>query len=134
MINEFYGKINFLKKAMDGAWLRNEAISNNISNVNTPGYKRIKVDFEKILDDSIEKKYLELDTTNNRHINQTYDNKNFMPIVKKDNFYSTKKDGNNVNIDVEMANLAKNTVYYNALSRMASDEISKIKTIINGGR
>ena len=32
--------INVLDKAADAAWLRNDAISNNIANVDTPGYKR----------------------------------------------------------------------------------------------
>ena len=38
--------INVLDKAADGAWLRNEAISNNIANATTPNYKRQDVAFE----------------------------------------------------------------------------------------
>ena len=38
--------INVLDKAADAAWLRNDAISNNIANVDTPGYKRQDVNFE----------------------------------------------------------------------------------------
>jgi len=38
--------INVLDKAADAAWLRNDAISNNISNADTPGYKRHDVNFE----------------------------------------------------------------------------------------
>ena len=32
--------INVLNRAADAAWQRNEAISNNIANVDTPGYTR----------------------------------------------------------------------------------------------
>ena len=38
--------INVLNRAADAAWQRNEAISNNIANVDTPGYKRQDVAFE----------------------------------------------------------------------------------------
>ena len=35
--------------------VRNEAISNNIANVNTPGYKRSYVRFEELLSESVGK-------------------------------------------------------------------------------
>ena len=41
-----YDYVNVLDKAMDASWLRNEAISNNIANADTPGYKRQDVNFE----------------------------------------------------------------------------------------
>ncbi len=40
MLNQSFQNINIAKKAMDGSWLRHEALSNNLANVNTPGYKR----------------------------------------------------------------------------------------------
>ena len=49
MINNFFGNVDFLKKALDGSWSRMEAISSNITNVNTPGYKRLTVNFENVL-------------------------------------------------------------------------------------
>ena len=50
MINtNAFDYINVLDKAADAAWLRNAAISNNISNVDTPGYKRQDVAFESEL-------------------------------------------------------------------------------------
>ena len=41
--------INVLDKAADASWLRNQAIANNIANVDTPGYKREDITFEKEL-------------------------------------------------------------------------------------
>ena len=41
-----FNYINVLDKAADAAWLRNEAIANNIANATTPGYKRQDVAFE----------------------------------------------------------------------------------------
>ena len=50
MINtNAFDYINVLDKAADASWLRNAAIGNNISNVDTPGYKREDVAFESEL-------------------------------------------------------------------------------------
>ena len=47
MVNSnIFDYINVLDKAADASWLRNEAISNNIANVDTPNYKRQDVAFE----------------------------------------------------------------------------------------
>jgi flagellar basal-body rod protein FlgB len=46
-----------------------------------------------------------------------------------------RNDGNNVDIDREMAALAKNTIMFEALSQEIKGEFEKIKTaIIEGGR
>ena len=41
--------INIMDKAADASWKRESAISNNIANADTPGYKRQDVDFESAL-------------------------------------------------------------------------------------
>ena len=48
-----FNYINVLEKAADASWIRNAAISNNIANVDTPGYKRKDVDFEKYLQSAV---------------------------------------------------------------------------------
>ena len=35
-----------MRKAMDGLVARNDALSSNLANVDTPGYKPVKVEFE----------------------------------------------------------------------------------------
>ena len=47
--SDAYDYINILDKAADASWLRDSAISNNIANVDTPGYKREYVNFEAVL-------------------------------------------------------------------------------------
>ena len=44
-----YNYINVLEKASDASWTRNSVISNNIANVDTPGYKRKDIRFEEYL-------------------------------------------------------------------------------------
>lgn len=135
MLNRTYSNVNFFQKALDATWLRNEAISNNIANVNTPGYKRATVEFENILKDKMIERTVPLRTTNIRHIGKNNSIHNINPKIKINKEYSTKHDKNNVNIDVEMANLAKNTIMYNAIVNQTSREFEKIKSVISeGGR
>ena len=55
--------VNVLDKAADAAWLRNDAISNNLSNVDTPGYKRQDVDFQSQLAKALgNSKYISMDS------------------------------------------------------------------------
>ena len=44
-----FNYINVLDKAADASWIRNEAIANNIANVDTPGYKRKDISFNTFL-------------------------------------------------------------------------------------
>lgn len=135
MFNKSFNNINYMSKALDGLWKRNEAINNNIANVNTPGYKKRKVEFEDELRNELINRKVELTRTNKKHIKVGNIHKKFNPQFVRENGYSTRKDGNNVNIDVEMADLAKNTMMYNSVTRQVSSEINKLRSIINeGGR
>ncbi|MTI47983.1 flagellar basal body rod protein FlgB [Sporosalibacterium faouarense] len=133
MIKNVYSNVDFLKKALDGTWVRNEAISNNIANVNTPGYKKNIVEFENILKDEIKSNGMGLKATNEKHIKSNGSSEEFNPIVKEQKNTSTRLDDNNVNIDVEMANLAKNAIMYDALIRQVSNEFIKIRNVIEEG-
>lgn len=119
-----------MNQALDGYSKRNESINNNISNVNTPGYKKTKILFEENLKSQINKNdNLKLKTTNNKHIKDVGGTN----MVIENKHFSTRRDGNNVNIDVEMAVLAKNTMMYNAVIRQVSNESRKIRSIIKEG-
>lgn len=133
MIGKAYENINFLQNALDGTWLRNEAISNNIANVNTPGYKKITVEFENMLKDQINSNSISLKVTDDKHIGSGNSVDNFEPLVKVNRNTSVRKDGNNVNIDMEMGDLAKNSIMYDGLIRQISRKFTGIKTIIQEG-
>ena len=56
-----FNYINVLEKATDASWTRNALISNNIANVDTPGYKRKDVTFEATLPEYFKKIVKELE-------------------------------------------------------------------------
>jgi len=135
MIDRISRQTDLLERALDACWVKNEVISNNIANAETPGYKKFKVYFEASLN---EKK-------SEFHIASIQKNPKFLPIgkeralskdiiVKRDYSTSMRKDGNNVDIDEENAELAKNSLQYNILSNQLSKELSLIKQAINEGR
>lgn len=132
MINSSFKNVDFLKKAMDGSWLKNKAIANNIANVNTPGYKREVVNFEDVLKN-------ELNMTTGTKINKTnsthMDNYNgYTPTIEKVKNTSFRKDENNVNIDIEMAEYSKNTIHFQFLTKQLNSQFSRIRSAIKDGR
>lgn len=136
MLNRLYGNMDVLTAALDGSSLKNKTISNNLANVNTPGYKKSTVNFESELRSIIEGKNtkLSLNKTNNRHLGKGSGSlQNFQPNVDVHENTSTRRDKNNVNPDIEMIELAKNTIVYNALADRISGKFSKIQSVIAEG-
>lgn len=134
MFNMNFGEIGLLGKALDASSLRNEVISNNIANVDTVGFKRSDVNFESLLNDLVNSNKINGYITDPHHIPIGSGSiENVEPEVVKDNSTSMRLDGNNVDIDVEMANLAKNQLYYNALVQRATGELNSIMTAVKDG-
>ncbi|MBB6216468.1 flagellar basal-body rod protein FlgB [Anaerosolibacter carboniphilus] len=135
MLNKSFGNIKTLEKSLNASWLRNETISNNIANVNTPGYKRESVEFESILKDSLLNIGIEGKMTHEKHMPiGAVDIDHIEPSISKDFNSKYRRDGNNVNIDVEMASLAKNTIRYNMMTQRVTGKLNKLKSIVKDGR
>ena len=111
-----FNTINVLDKAADAASLRNTAIANNLANVDTPGYKRQDVDFERVLQREY-KSYSSKSGGVRKRISRINDNLNSLDTgVYSDSVgYSYRIDENNVDTDTENAELAANTEKYNGL-------------------
>ena len=129
--------ISVLTKSMDASALKQKVTSNNIANINTPEYKRQYVDFETRLNEAINN---DLDLkgklyrTNEKHFPLNVSIDKIQPMVKTDNSTSLREDGNNVDLDMELADLAENTIRYNTLTETAIKKYSGIKNAIRGGR
>ncbi|HPZ52137.1 MAG TPA: flagellar basal body rod protein FlgB [Clostridia bacterium] len=126
MANNIFSHIDKFKVGLDASWLRNEILANNIANVDTPNFKRSDVRFSKILEDSISMK-----TTRDKHINPA-SSSNYSVEVYEDSNTNVRMDGNNVDIEREMNELAKNAIWYNYLTHMVTKEIKLLDLAING--
>ena len=125
------------EKGLDAAWLRNEVLSHNLANVDTPTYKRKDVDFEKYLRGALN--YGLDDVIVNRRHNFRFSKAPSIDSIKPNvmeeyNTMAMRIDGNNVDIDEEMAQMAKNTIRYNVMTQNLTDKFSKIKHAITEGR
>ena len=127
MINSnIYDYVNVLDKAADASWMRQEAISNNIANVNTPGYKRQDVAFEDSLQEAISSSRYR--STDEKVANLSKADLRIRSYTDSSGF-SYRLDGNNVDIDTENAALARNQLKYNALVDSINHEFSMIKAV-----
>lgn len=119
---------NLLTRGLDAASTRSQAISSNIANINTAGYKRKYVTFEENLKNSVDK--LELKTDDEKHMKLGND---YGAITTNtDSSTSMRSDGNNVDIEVETVNQAANELMYNALITLENNRLSMQKSVING--
>lgn len=135
MINtNVFDYVNVLEKAADAAWIRNEAIANNIANADTPGYKRQDVAFESELKKALRSaKY-----SNNREsrdtLGEVVSNINLKkldarPFTDHGN-YSYRIDGNNVDPDTEGVKMAENQLYYQGLIQSINGEFSSLQMVM----
>lgn len=115
-----------LKKGLDAVWLRQQVISNNIANDETPGYKSKKVEFESLLQDVLDGNYSDRDSVMKAI-------ENIDPVISENTTTSTRQDGNNVDLDSENIELARAQLQYDFLVSSLSSQINRLKYAINGG-
>ena len=102
-----------LERALQGSSMRHAALSENIANVNTPGYQRRDVDFKTALQAAMPGGGSAISSVP------------FAPAV--DGASPVRADGNSVDIDTENAALAQNALEYEAMTQVlrARDEITR---------
>ena len=127
---------NYLGRGLAAANLRQEVISNNIANVNTPNFKKSDVVFEELL-----AKEIGMDDSGRLPLVRTHDR--HLPVgmiggakasIQEDDTTTMRVDNNNVDIDIEMASLAKNQLYYNAMATELGGYVNKLKNVITSGQ
>ena len=122
-----FGYIDVLNSAANSSWLRNEVLSSNIANVDTPGYKRKDVSFAEYLNSAI-------GGSSSDNLTQRVNNVDFSTLnsrVYTDNStLSYRLDGNNVDIETENVELASNQLMYQSLIDSMSNEFARIKSVL----
>lgn len=126
--------LNILEKGLDASSLRQKVLADNVANVDTPGFKRSDVSFQEVLGQALGEENsttgLLLKRTSPQHLPGS--NENAVTGVVQEQNTSLRNDGNNVDIDREMANVAENGIYYNSVTRAISAEIALLRAAIQG--
>jgi flagellar basal-body rod protein FlgB len=122
-----FNYVNVLDKAADASWKRETVLSNNIANVDTPGYKRQDLDFASTLQEELGRnKYDSLDAK----IDQV-DLSQLNPSVYTDmSNYSYRLDDNNVDIDVEEVEFASEQLRYQGITAGINNEFTRMQTVL----
>ena len=132
-------KIPLLGKALDVYALRQKVISSNIANITTVGYREKSVSFEEQFSGAMEQGSIEQEVTDGRHLAASTSD----PMIVDPQIVETPPENslstdplasgiNNVDIDSEMADLAKNQIRFNFASRLLTDTFRDIQSSIRG--
>jgi len=123
--------IQLLEKFIDYCSLKNKTISKNIANIGTENYRREDVNFGELFDENLNN---QLKTDNPKHI------KISLPVepeaglgIVNDSKTEGTSEVNNVNIEKEMAELAKNTIDFRFAAKRLAFEFKEIQSAIKGG-
>jgi flagellar basal-body rod protein FlgB len=121
VLNNIFGPhADRLNRSLDATSQRQSLLMKNLSNVNTPGYKRQDSDFHIMLDE-------ELDGFDQE--TQKVGLSNF-----RKNNASLRTDGNSVDMEHEVMSIAETETRYNALTELTSRYFSGLKSVIKDGR
>lgn len=128
-----------LEKALDASFLRQETINNNLANVDTPGFKRTEISFENQLrrfmsGEATASNSLLLTRTHTKHLQIPHSEPGYDPQTTVLEDWVQRNSENNVDIDVEMAKQAKNSMYYDSVATGLNFRFRSLATVITEGR
>lgn len=126
----FSGNIQTLERALNYSSLKQKTIAQNIANVDVPNYKAKAVSFKEVLAESSSQ--IEAYTTDPRHFRFTIGSEGSHIYTKHNTEYN--HNGNNVDVDNEMSDMAANQIYYQALIERLNGKFSTLQNVIKGGR
>ena len=116
---------NLLAKSLEGLSLRQQAVAQNLANVNTPGYRRKDVLFEDVLQAAL------AGPKSGPEVLHTLQSARF-EVVEERQVY-LRNDLGGVDLDREAAELAKTTLRINAVLNLLGKRIALYKQTINEG-
>lgn len=111
-------QFQLLSKAMEFAQQNHRVISSNLANVNTPNYQARELSFDKFLQS--------MDgNTSSADDPKIYGTRLVEGLL-------ARTDGNNVDLDREIANLKQNDLMFQTLAQLIGSKLDLMKTAIRG--
>ncbi len=142
---------SILEKALDGLTSRQSAISSNLANIDTPGYRAQTVDFETALKHEVAA--MESDWSQTARTvpsagpsadsaMRTTDPRHFASVASSfagvsgatgsSTDENLRNDGNTVDLETEMTALTETQIKFSAVSRLLTAKYSQIYTALGG--
>ncbi len=122
-----------LTTALNFREMRQELISSNVANANTPGFKAKKLDFEEALARALDTDgQMQMNVSDGRHFNVGNGGfNNLEPEIYDDPNGVVSENGNTVDVEAEMARMAENKLMYDALVQLINKKMGMMKYAIN---
>jgi flagellar basal-body rod protein FlgB len=112
-----------MEEALNARAQRQDIISGNIANIDTPFYKARDIDFESALIEKTKDMYnksdvkeLKMAQTDEKHMSAYKSSDNAKSTIFLRDGHMARNDGNTVDLDVETTELSKNSVMFTALT------------------
>ncbi|QOP45017.1 flagellar basal body rod protein FlgB [Sulfurimonas paralvinellae] len=128
---------SLLARAMDFRAARQDMISSNIANVDTPNYRPRDIRFEEALMAQKNELYknhtneLQMARTNGRHLTPQEEKSSVKPSLYFRDGHMARNDGNSVDLDVETTEMSKNSVMFNALVMANKKDTAIFRSVID---
>lgn len=118
-----------LASSLNFRQMRQEIITSNIANAETPGYKSKRVDFEAALARALDVDgQQQLNTEDSRHFDVGSGGfSNLKPEIYEDPNGIVSDDGNTVDRDAELARMAENKILYDATVQLINKKLGLMK-------
>ncbi|ADN08380.1 flagellar basal body rod protein FlgB [Sulfurimonas autotrophica] len=126
-----------LAKALDYRAARQDMISSNIANADTPYYKPRDISFEDALIAKKNELYqdnahqLKMAQTNSGHLQPKAQASQIKPTLYFRDGHMARNDGNSVDIDVETTEMSKNSIMFNAIVMASKKDAAIFKSVID---
>ncbi|MBI5723543.1 MAG: flagellar basal body rod protein FlgB [Planctomycetes bacterium] len=108
---------SLLESGVNAATLRGKTIANNLANVNTPGFRRSAVEFETLLDDALRS-------------GKAIKPKSIEPEIFEPQNTILNSMGNDVDMEVEVGQMVKNSAKSKAYMRILNKMYRQISSAI----
>lgn len=126
-----------MEAALTARAQRQDMISGNIANIDTPFYKARDIDFESALIEKTKEMYtsndtnqLEMAKTDGQHMSSYQGTDSTKSTIYLRDGHLARNDGNTVDLDVETTELSKNSVMFNALTAALKKNSAIFKSVI----
>ena len=134
-LNNSYGRVvDILHRSLDVSMLRRDVIADNLTNGDTPNFKRSNINFEAELKRAFQsqlKPALELEMTHEKHIPsyKPIDYRTVGPRKVLDYLSQTDANGNNVDLEEEATHLLKNQLNIQLMMHVVSNQFKQIQMV-----
>ena len=136
MSNRIFDKtIKALNSSLQMRQLKQNVISANIANAETPDYKAKKIDFEAALSRAIDRE--DLGRMHVSHGDHFLMGQGAISRVKGDIYDNPEinysNDGNTVDLEKEMASLKENSILYEAATKLINKKLAALRYVSSDG-